>query len=100
MQDITASIPGSLRPYFQEYEAEKLRWVKDADLIIQRTLEYGDWPEVRWLFTVYRRERIRRFLREHGERWLSPVAFNYWRKLLGIRKWRPAPFEQVMTWPP
>jgi hypothetical protein len=52
------------------------------------------------LFQVYRCPHIRRFLREHGECWLSPVTFSYWRKLLGVRKWTPTPFEKAMGWPP
>jgi len=62
-----------------------LRQRRDANLIIQRTLEYGTWADVRWLFQAYSRQRIQRFLREHGERWQKPVTFNYWRKLLRIR---------------
>jgi len=100
MQDQDQGIPRSLKPYFQEYNLDALSVRRDADLIIQRTLEYGNWDEIRWLFEVYRRARIQRFIREHGERWLSPVTFNYWRKLLGVRKWNPAPFDQVMQWPP
>jgi hypothetical protein len=93
-------IPMSLKPYFQEYDLEALNIKRDADLIILRILEYGNWDEIRWLFLVYPRERIRRFLREHGERWLKPVTFNYWRLLMGIRKWNSAPFEKVMIWFP
>jgi len=100
MQEQSLPSPISLRPYFQEYNLEDLRLHRDADLIIPRTLEFGNWNEIRWLFQVYRRERIRCFLREHGERWLRPDTFNYWRKLLGVRKWTPAPFEKVMQWPP
>ncbi len=93
-------IPTSLKPYFQEYDLEDLHLRRDADLIIQRTLEFGNWVEIRWLFQTYRRERIRRFLREHGERWLKPVTFNYWRKLLGLRRWKPAPFRSGELWRP
>jgi hypothetical protein len=100
MNDQTTQIPVSMKPYFQEYDLESLNLSRDADLIIQRTLEFGNWEEIRWLFQVYRRERIRQFLRKRGERWLRPVTFNYWRKLLGLRKWNPAPFEKVMQWPP
>ena len=71
-------IPSSLQPFFQEYELADLRLRKDANLIIQRTLEYGTWDEVRWLFQAYSRQRIQRFLREHGERGVKPVTFNYW----------------------
>jgi len=100
MQQQTLSVPLSLRPYFQEYDLEDLHIHQDADLIIQRTLEFGNWEEIRWLFQIYRRERVRRFLREHGERWLKPVTFNYWRKMLGLRQWKPAPFGKGEEWLP
>jgi hypothetical protein len=94
------TIPASLKPYFQEYNLVELNIRRDADLIIQRTLEFGDWNEIRWLFQVYKRERIQRFLRKHGERWLKPVTFNYWRKLLGVRRWQKAPFGKGELWNP
>jgi len=93
-------IPLSLQPYFQEYDLTDLHLRKDANLIIQRTLEYGTWEEVRWLFQTYTRQRIQRFLREHGERWPKPVTFNYWRKLLGVRRWQSAPFGKGEVWIP
>jgi hypothetical protein len=80
------SLPPGLKPYFQEYDTAQLDLAKDADLIIQRALEYGDWDEVHWLFEVYGSMRIRLFLYERGERWLRPVTFNYWRKLLKVRR--------------
>ena len=85
-------IPSGLGPHFQEYDLHTVDLDQDADLVIQRTLEYGTWNEVRWLFGTYGGPRIRAFVRERGERLLSPVAFNYWRKLLGIRQWRRSPF--------
>ena len=85
-------IPVGLKPYFQEYNIACLNIADDANLIIQRTLEFGTWDEIRWLFETYRGARIRLFLREHGERGLKPVTFNYWRKLLRIRKWKRSPF--------
>lgn len=91
-------IPSSLQAYFQEYDLADLHLHRDANLIIQRILEYGTWEEVRWLFKVYPRQRIQRFLHEHGERWLKPVTFNYWRKLLGVRRWQPAPFGKGDVW--
>ena len=85
-------IPKGLAPHFQEYDISQLDFARDANLIIQRVLEFGTWDEIRWLFKTYRSKRIRIFLREHGERWLKPVTFHYWRKLLGIRKWKASPF--------
>jgi hypothetical protein len=85
-------IPSGLKPYFQEYDITQLDMTRDANLIIQRVLEFGTWDELRWLFETYRSKRIRLFLREHGERWLKPVTFYYWRKLLGVRRWKKSPF--------
>ncbi len=89
---LTGSIPAGLQPYFQEYDFSRLDLDEHANLIIQRTLEFGEWDDLCWLFATYGRRRIRLFLREHGERWLRPPVFNYCRKLLHIRKWNKSPF--------
>ena len=88
----SSQIPNGLKPYFQEYDTARLNLARDANLIIQRALEFGTWDEIRWLFKTYGSKRIRLFLREHGQRWLKPVTFHYWRKLLGVRKWKSSPF--------
>jgi len=80
-------IPDKLKIFFQEFDTDQLDFARDANLIILRTLEFGTWDEIRWLFQLYGNKRIRLFVRKHGERMLKPVSFNYWRKLLGIRKW-------------
>ena len=66
---LSPKIPAGLKPYFQEYDTAQLDFTRDANLIIQRVLEFGTWDEIRWLFETYRSKRIRLFLREHGERW-------------------------------
>ena len=95
-------IPPGLRPHFQEYDVMTLDLINDANLIIQRTLEFGSWEENRWLFAIYGAKHICTFLRRYGERWLRPVVFNYWRKLLRIRRWRRSPFptKKGELWPP
>lgn len=85
-------IPSGLRPHFQEYNPNMLTKERDANLIIERTLEFGTWREIQWLFRVYGMRRIRFFVRNHGEHSLSRRAFNYWRKLLGVKQWRSLPF--------
>jgi hypothetical protein len=74
--EYSEAIPAGLAPYFQEYDIATLSLPGDADLILQRTLEYSTWEEVRWLFDVYGAPCVRQFVRQHGERWLSKVAFN------------------------
>ncbi len=88
----TARIPAGLIAHFQEYDPEALSIAKDANLIIQRTLEFGTWEELRWLFEVYGAKKIKAFLRYYGEKWLRPVDFTYWRKLLRLRSWRRSGF--------
>jgi hypothetical protein len=88
-------IPARLRLYFQEYNPDRLDLNRDANLIIQRTLEYGNWEEVRWLFQRYGKKRISAYIRRYGERGLDRVTFNYWRRLLGIHKWRKPPFDPL-----
>jgi hypothetical protein len=88
----STGIPEGLRPHFQEYDPTQLNLAKDANLIIQRTLEFGTWDEICWLFKTYHAKRIQLFVREHGQRGLKPVTFHYWRKLLGLRKWKRSPF--------
>jgi hypothetical protein len=95
------NIPAGLWPHFQEYDPTQLDRDQDADLIIQRTLEFGTWEEIRWLAATYGLDRVRQFLRLHGERTLTAVTFNYWRKLLSVRRWRRSPFaeEARQVWP-
>lgn len=95
------SIPSSLWPYFQEFDPQRLDCKADADLIIQRTLEYGTWEEIRWLIAFYGVERVRKFLRRHGERLLSAPSFTYWRKLFEVKHWQRSPFrdEAKQVWP-
>lgn len=84
-------LPERLRPHFQEYDTDHLDLKRNADLVIQRVLEFGTWEEIRWLFQLYGARRIRLFVRRRGERWLQPVTFNYWRRLLRIRSWTSSP---------
>ncbi|MFO7622979.1 MAG: hypothetical protein R6V73_01400 [Anaerolineales bacterium] len=58
MTDQLFQVPVTLQPYFQEYDLAALSLRRDANLIIQRTLEYGTWDELRWLFRVYSRRRL------------------------------------------
>jgi len=98
---LSAEIPTGLKPHFQEYDWGELNIKRDANLIVQRTLEFGDWGEIRWLFAQYGEKRIRIFVQQHGERLLRPVVFNYWRKFLHIRKWKETPFPtpKGQLWP-
>ena len=36
-----------MRMYFQEYDPAQIDLAEQADLIIQRTLEFGEWEDLR-----------------------------------------------------
>lgn len=92
-----ARIPKRLAPYFQEYDFKKLDSARDAEIVIQRALEFGPMRELQWLFRVYGKARIKQFVYDFGKRGLSPRAFNYWRRLFELKHWRRASFEG-MNW--
>jgi len=94
------ALPERLKPHFQEYDVEHLDLKRNADLVIQRVLEFGSWEEIRWLFQLYGARRVRLFVHRHGERWLKPVTFIYWRRLLRIRSWisSPLPTSKGEMW--
>jgi hypothetical protein len=94
-----AGIPDSLRACFQEYDFEQLDLRQHGDLIIERTLAYGNRAEVRWLFEVYGRTQIVTWLEQLGARRLPWRRYNLWCVLLGlppVRRLRPA---GAQIWP-
>jgi hypothetical protein len=93
------SIPTSLRPCFQEYDFEQLDPTQHADLIIERTLAYGNRLELRWLFGRYGRPRLVGWVQRLGARRLPWRRYNLWCVLLGLppaRRLRP---EGTRIWP-
>lgn len=40
-------IPPGLKSHFQDYDLTQLDAAQDANLIIQRTLEFGIWEDIR-----------------------------------------------------
>lgn len=94
-----AGIPISLRACFQEYDFEQLDSVQHSDLIIERTLAYGNRQEVRWLLSQYGRNQIVTWLQRLGARRLPWRRYNLWCVLLGLppaRRLRP---KETRIWP-
>jgi hypothetical protein len=83
-----AGIPLSLRPFFQEYVLEDLDPERSAFTVIERTLGWGDVPELRWLFARYGRERVLAWVREVGWYLLPRRRFHYWRCFFDLREYR------------
>jgi len=79
-----STIPASLTPFFQEYDFEKLDLSAAAPLIIERTLQFGNRPEIHWLFTQYSRAQIGDWVRKYAKERLPDPHNTFWRILLEI----------------
>jgi hypothetical protein len=77
-----STIPASLAPFFQEYELEKLDVKRSANTIIERTLQYGNREEVRWLFSCYPYQQIRDWVKHWGSLALPEPHLTFWRLVL------------------
>ena len=78
------SIPETARPYFQEYDFEQIDPERNAELIIERLLAYGDRAEVRWLQRQYGQARLRKWLSAAGARRLSRRRYRLWCVLMDV----------------
>lgn len=77
-------IPTTLTPFFQEYDLAALNPQKDAHTIIERTLQFGDRTELRWLFSVYSEEQITAWVRQFGKEKLPQPHRAFWQTIFDI----------------
>jgi hypothetical protein len=77
-------IPQTLAPFFQEYNFPLLNPERDAPLVIERTLQYGNRAELHWLFAVYSQEKIKEWVRRYGNDRLPQPHRTFWRTIFGI----------------
>ena len=95
MKQKSPTIPSSIARFIQEYRFENVNIDSHANVLIERTLEMGNWDELRRLFQTYGVSRIAEYIRTLGQRGLSSMPFNYWRKLIGVKEYRQAPFLEI-----
>jgi len=77
-------VPSSLAPFFQEYDIALLNPEKDSFTIIERTLQFGNRSELRWLFTTYSRKQITDWVRRFGKDRLPQPHRTFWQIVLEI----------------
>lgn len=83
---MTSSIPSTLAPFLQEYKIESLDPITAASLIIERTLQYGNRAEIRWLFSQYSRAEITDWFKRNAKSRLPEPHNSFWRILLEINE--------------
>ena len=79
-------IPQSLTPFFQEYHLENLDLQDSAPTIIERVLQYGNRTEIGWLFQLYPRSEIKKWIRQWGEYALPEPHLTFWNVVLDLEK--------------
>jgi hypothetical protein len=79
-------VPPSLAPFFQEYDIARLNPETDSFTIIERTLQFGNREELRWLFKRYSRQQIADWVRQFGIARLPQPHLNFWQIILDISK--------------
>lgn len=80
------SIPATAMPFFQEYNFALLDLDRDAEMIIERLLFYGNRDEVRWLLRQYGQVRIKHWISTTGLQRLSRRRYHLWCVLLNVKE--------------
>jgi len=75
-------IPATLSLFFQEYDFEKLNPQTDTHTIIERTLQFGNRAEIRWLFSVYSQGQVTAWVRQFGKEKLPQPHQAFWQVVL------------------
>lgn len=78
MPSVRKQIPGTARPFFQEYNVDLLDVNEHAPLIIERILAYGNRDEVRWLLETYGQQWVRDWVLQSGRSRLSKRRYHLW----------------------
>lgn len=94
----TQKPPKFLQSSLWSYNLNSLDLEKDKELIITQVLNYGTWPEVKWLLRRYSDQEIKEVVKNPRRgMWLRKVL-NFWTRIYGI-KLEPARFEDAIFEP-
>lgn len=76
--------PPGVQACLWSYDVRALDKDRDAALIVTQVLNYGRWPDVRWLLQTYPRKAIFRVLRNPSRGSWLPDVLNFWTRLWKI----------------
>jgi hypothetical protein len=93
-------LPQSSAWLFPEYDFAQMEPDEHASVVIERVLNRGSWNEIRWLIEHYGKRGVAQWIRQHGYRRLDRRAFEYWRWMLGVKRYRVPPWEKGKRTPP
>jgi hypothetical protein len=77
-----STIPSTLAPFLPEYSLDELDIQRAGAVLIERTLQFGDRFEIRWLFTQFSRAEISAWLDRSGREQLPEPHLTFWNAVL------------------
>jgi hypothetical protein len=92
-----------LKPIFWNLDVETLDLKENSRQIIEQVLEWGDRPQIHWMWKNYSKEEIIKVVK--GSRQLSQKSANFWANYYQIPKdevrclTRLLQKEQKVLWP-
>jgi hypothetical protein len=78
-------IPQSLISLFWPYNLEELDLKRDKELIVTQILNYGNWQDLKWLYSVYSEKDIKEVLSNPRRGMWFERTLNFWEKVLNLR---------------
>jgi hypothetical protein len=89
------NLPADSAWLFPEYTFGSMSPERFASVIIERVLERGSAAHVRWLIQQCGQRAVTAWVRRYGYRRLSHKVFEYWRWVLGIKRYHRSPWERA-----
>lgn len=84
-------LPADSQWLFPEHDFATMSPARFAPVIIERILERGSAPQIRWLLGCYGQRPVAAWVRQYGYRRLSHKVFEYWRWVFGIKRFHKPP---------
>ncbi len=78
-------IPEFITPCLWSYDIRQMELEEDKELIITQVLNYGDAKRIKWLYSVYNEEDIKKVVSNPRRGLWFPKVLNFWETVLKIK---------------
>lgn len=78
-------IPKFLQSTLWSYDLNQLDLKGDRKLVITQVLNYGDWKDLKWLYSVYTEKDIKEVVLHPSKGLWFEKVLNFWEVVLKIR---------------
>jgi len=72
-----SKIPVKLQGVLWSIPLDKIDFEKDINYIVHQVLMFGDFSDLRWLFSVYKKSRVKKVFLHKPQKIYTPQALNY-----------------------